>query len=89
LKAVVLMTIMCSDPSVRRSLASVLAPDNKDAPENLHITMKGGGGRLVLLLEGESPSTSVSAALAVMRDITLFQEIWLLSRRKDAAVQRA
>jgi hypothetical protein len=89
LKAAVLMTITCSDPSVRRSLSSVLAPDNEEAPENLRISMRGGGRRLVLLLECDSPSTSVSAALAVLRDVTLFQEVWLLSRGKDAGVQKA
>jgi len=37
---------------------------------------------LEFVVSAGSPSGSLSTILAVLRDITLFQEVWLLSRKK-------
>lgn len=89
MKATATVILTCSDADARKSLASVLAPDNEGAPRGLKISMGGKGRRMEFRAEADSPSTAVSTVLALLRDTALFQEVWLLSRGKDARVHRA
>jgi hypothetical protein len=72
----------------RKSLISVLAPDSKRLPDGLRFSMRVKGGVTEFSIESASPSTSLSTVLALLRDIALFQEVWLLSHEKDAQVHK-
>ena len=76
------LTVEFSDARARRSLAEVLAPDNRVLPRGLSLRAAGGPKTVELTVESESHSTSLSTALAILRDVTLFEEVWLLSRPK-------
>jgi hypothetical protein len=73
---------------VRDSLAEVLAPDNEGLPKGLRLTMKGEESAITFRVKAESASTALSTVLAILRDVSLFQEVWLLSREKDARPTR-
>jgi hypothetical protein len=89
LKSTARLTLGLSDFEARKSLASVLAPDNEGTPRGLRLSMTCEGATIEFLVESVSPSTVVSTVLALLRDISLFQEVWLLSHGKGARVQRA
>ena len=83
------LTLRIADRSARKSLLSVLAPDNKGLPKGLEFSAIGAGWGTEFQIESASPFTTLSTVLALLRDITLFQEVWLLSHGKDARVRRA
>jgi len=89
LKTTAILALRFSDVRSRLSLAAVLAPDNRELPRGLTLKTGGGTRSMELTLESESSSTSLSTALSLLRDVTLFQEVWLLSRGKDGQVGRA
>jgi hypothetical protein len=62
----------------------VLTPDNEGAPKGLRFSMGGSAEVLEFDIESESSSTALSTSLAVLRDISLFQQIRLLARAEDA-----
>ena len=74
------LTITCAHADICGQLASVLAPDNKGAPRGMLLKMAVKKDVLRFQMTSDSPSTTVSSALAVLRDALLFQEVWLLSR---------
>jgi hypothetical protein len=78
-----------ADRKARQSLVSVLAPDNRELPRGLVLKTGGGSDTIEISMESESASTSLSTALAFLRDVALFQEVWLLSHRKGGTVHRA
>ena len=82
------LTLNLAGSRVRESLQSVLAPDNEGAPRGMELKMHGSGVSLVFSAESDSAAASISAALAVLRDVSLFQEVWLLSQGKGATVHR-
>jgi hypothetical protein len=89
LKTAAMLALTCADEEVRKSLASVLAPDNEGAPRSLSLSVGGKGHTLELDVKSASPSTAISTALALLRDVALFEEVWLLSRAKHGRVRRA
>ena len=74
------LTIRLSDPRARRSLSEVLAPDNEGLPGGVRLSMAGGGTTLGVVVDSDSVADALSIVLALLRDIALFQEVWLLSR---------
>lgn len=74
------LTISLVDARSRRALASVLAPDNEGLPEGLRLSVTGRGRSLRLRVTSKSPTSAVSTVLALLRDVALFEEVWLLSR---------
>ena len=72
----------------RKSLRSVLAPDNVGIPRGTRLQIEVMGSNLVFGVASDSVSTAISTVLALVRDASLFQEVWLLSRKKGAKVQR-
>ena len=89
MKSSLVLTVKLASADVRESLASVLAPDNEGVPRGLRLSTGGSKAVMEFIVESESPSTAVSTVLALLRDISLFQEVWLLSHGKPAQVQRA
>ena len=89
MKAVAVLTVRLSAPLQRRSLSAVLAPDNEGLPGGLLLAATEGRKSLRFRAESDSASTAVSTALALLRDIALFQEVWLLSRPMDAGGSRS
>jgi len=53
------------------------------------LSMTTRGKVLELVISAGSPSASLSTILALLRDVTLFQEVWLLSRQRGGGVQRS
>ncbi|MDE1853105.1 MAG: hypothetical protein KGI38_05065 [Thaumarchaeota archaeon] len=89
MKTTVQLMVGCSDATVRKKLASVLTPDNEGAPQGMKLSMAGAGRGLEFKIESGSPTSVLSTALAILRDVALFQEVWLLSQSKDARGHRA
>ena len=84
MSASVRLSVRCADDRVGRDLRSVLTPDNEGVPRGLRFSM-GGSGRVVEFHIGsESPSTALSTSVALLRDISLFEQVWLLSRPYDS-----
>jgi hypothetical protein len=88
LKASAALTVRLSGVAEGRSLYAVLRPDNEGLPQGMHLSMSAKGKMLQLVISAGSPSASLSIVLALLRDITLFQEVWLLSRQKGGRAQR-
>jgi hypothetical protein len=84
LKTTAELTISCADEKVRASLGSVLTPDNEGAPRGLEVSMSGSGEVLTFALRSGAPRVAISTALAILRDVSLFKEVWLLSHGGDA-----
>ncbi len=82
------MTVACSDESVRRALTSVLAPDNQAVPKGMTLSMKGSDQTVRLRVESESPRSVVSTSIALLLDIELFEQVWLLSTAADRSHRR-
>jgi hypothetical protein len=88
LKASATLTVRLSGAAEGKSLSAVLGPDNEGLPHGMFLSMATRGKILELEVSAGSPSASLSTVLALLRDITLFQEVWLLSRQKGGRVQR-
>jgi hypothetical protein len=84
LKSTLALTLKLHSVDVREGLASVLAPDNEGVPHGLRLSVGGRGAVMEFRIESDSPSTAISTILALLRDIILFQEVWLLSHGKSA-----
>jgi hypothetical protein len=82
------LTVKCESAAVARRLEDVLAPDNTGVPRNQRFAMRRTGESLVFLIESETLPPLVSTVLSILSDATLFQEVWLLSHVRDAAVGR-
>lgn len=72
----------------RKALTAVLAPDNEGLPEGLQLSMSEAEGSAEYRIASESPAAVLSTALALLRDMALFSEVWLLSHGKDAGRTR-
>ena len=70
----------CSDPKALESLMSVLAPDNEGAPRGMKLTSVAEGGAMKITIDSDSASSSISTALAILKDMVLFEGVWLLSQ---------
>ena len=77
------LRVRCRDGLTVKSLASVLAPDNDGAPRGMKLASAVEGDSLKFTVDSDSASSSLSTALAVLRDATLFEEVWLLSQPKQ------
>ena len=84
MRTTIRLLIKCADVHVRRQLVSVLTPDNDGAPRGMTLRMGARKGTLEFHVASDSLSGAVSTAIAVLRDVLLFQEVWLLSRARDA-----
>lgn len=89
MKAKAVLTARLSDAAAGKSLSDVLAPDNEGLPRGMRLSVAIAGRTMELQVSSDSPSASLSTLLALLRDMTLFQEVWLLSSRKGARVQRS
>jgi len=88
LKTGAVLELDLKSDKIRDSLASVLAPDNEGLPKGLRLAMEGEGSAMTFSVQAESASTALSTVLAILRDVSLFQEVWLLSHEKDARPTR-
>jgi hypothetical protein len=82
LKTRITLTIGCSTSQICRELARVLTPDNGSLPRGLDITMNAQEKAVRFDIASQSPSTVLSTVMAILRDVTLFEQVWLLSRPK-------
>jgi tRNA threonylcarbamoyladenosine modification (KEOPS) complex Pcc1 subunit len=80
------LSLHCKDPEVAIELEQVLTPDNVGMPYDQRFTMTRKGRTLVFVVDSESPVSTSSTLFSILRDVSLFQEIWLLSRGVDAVV---
>ena len=88
MKTTAILRLKLDRDLTRRSLVSVLAPDNRELPRGLELSVQAAGSEVLFDIVSPSSSTSLSTVLALLRDAALFQEVWLLSRRKDARGRR-
>ena len=71
-----------------RALADVLAPDNEGLPKGVRLSVTEGKGALRYEVESGTTTDAAVILTALLRDAALFQEVWLLSRRKPARGRR-
>ena len=83
MKPKAVLDIACRDRNACEQLVAVLTPDNEGGPRGLKTSLTRSGGVLHVQVEAETPATAVSTCLAFLRDAALFQEVWLLSQRKQ------
>ncbi|MGD0318986.1 MAG: hypothetical protein ABSB56_04765 [Nitrososphaerales archaeon] len=83
MRTTIKLSIRCADVDVCRNLTSVLTPDNEGAPHGMTLRMRARKETLEFQITSDFPSGVVSTAIAVLRDVLLFQEVWLLSRVRD------
>ncbi len=83
MRTTIRLSIRCADVHVCHQLVSVLTPDNEGAPRGMTLRMGAREGTLEFRITSDSSSGAVSTAMAVLRDVLLFQEVWLLSRARD------
>lgn len=76
------LDITCCDRNACEALVAVLTPDNEGGPRGLTTSLKRNGRVLRVQVEAETAATAISTCLAFLRDVALFQEVWLLSRRE-------
>jgi hypothetical protein len=88
LKAQAALTVLLSGAHEGKSLAGVLAPDNEGLPRGMLLNVSARGRALEFEVSSGSPSALLSTVLAILRDIILFQEVWLLSSQRGGRVQR-
>ncbi|MBI3840467.1 MAG: hypothetical protein HY297_00680 [Thaumarchaeota archaeon] len=79
MKTEVVLAITASSARTSGALGSVLAPDNEGNPKGLRFSSQRRGRSTVFRATSESPSTALSTAVSILRDVSLFQEVWLLS----------
>ena len=80
MKTRVELRVGCSGPTTLESLRSVLAPDNEGAPRGMKLTSVAEGGAMKITIDSDSASSSISTALAILKDMVLFEGVWLLSQ---------
>jgi len=80
------LSLHCKDPEVAIELEQVLTPDNVGMPHDQRFTMTRKDRTLVFVVDSESPVSTSSTLFSILRDVSLFQEIWLLSRGVDTVV---
>ena len=78
------LSIECSSIGVGRVLARVLTPDNAGAPKGLSLSMKAQEKSVIFDIASESPSSVLSTVMAILQDVSLFEQVWLLSRAQGA-----
>ncbi len=88
MKTTAVLTLSFRDERARDSLAAVLAPDNRDLPRSLSLSVETRGTTMEIAVASDSPSTSLSTTLGFLGDIALFEEVWLLSHGSGAGVHR-
>ncbi len=52
----------------------------------MRLSAMGAGSKLKFRVEADSPQRAVSTALSILRDVLLFEEVWLLSHSGDTGV---
>ncbi len=88
MKSTAVLTVRVADTETRGSLAAVLAPDNVGLPKGLSLSTTVSGSCIAYRVAAGSAEDALVIVLALLRDIQLFQEVWLLSHRKDPRVGR-
>ncbi len=83
MRTFVSLSFKCAHKSIGRKLGSVLAPDNEGFPSGLQFAMKVEDDVVRFEIESESLVTCISTSLALLRDVSLFEQVWLLSERPD------
>ena len=87
MKASATLTVHLSGAEEGSCLAAVLTPDNEGLPRGMVFSMTARKMALEFEVSSDSPATSLSTVLALLRDIRLFQEVWLLSSQGGGRVQ--
>jgi len=83
LRTAIRLSIRCGSGSLGGKLGSVLAPDNEGFPSGLEFAMSVKEEVVRFEIESESFVTAISTSLALLRDVSLFEQVWLLSERPD------
>jgi hypothetical protein len=82
MRTTIRLSIRCANVQVCSQLTSVLTPDNGGAPRGMTLKMGTRKEVVAFRITSDSPTGAVLTAAAVLRDVLLFQEVWLLSRAK-------
>jgi hypothetical protein len=82
LKYTLLLRLNCRNQPTARKLASVLAPDNRSLPSDQRLSMSTISRSVVFRIETERERAALTTASGILRDVALFQGIWLISSQK-------
>ena len=83
MRTAIRLSIRCDTGPLGGKLGSVLAPDNEGFPSGLQFAMKVKEEVVRFEIESESFVTAIYTSLALLRDVSLFEQVWLLSERPD------
>lgn len=83
MKSTLHLRVECVSRPTAKTLASVLASDNKALPSDQRMSMSVTSRSVVFRIESERTRSALTTVCSVLRDIALFQEIWLISRARS------
>lgn len=78
------LSITCRNNRSAKDLASVLAPDNAAVPSGQRFSMAVRGRSLIFVVASERIPSAFTTVQGILRDVALFQEVWLISHNRDA-----
>jgi tRNA threonylcarbamoyladenosine modification (KEOPS) complex Pcc1 subunit len=78
------MSLKCASEGVAGALYRVLAPDNEGTPRGLQISMNLQGDTVDLAVVADSFSAGLSTCVGLLRDVSLFEEVWLLTEDRTS-----
>ena len=84
MRARVLLSVACSGAGPAGDLTRVLTPDNAGLPKGLAVVLRTRKRAVEFEVTSQSPSTALSTVMAILRDVSLFEQVWLLSRAPGA-----
>ncbi|MDV3243728.1 MAG: hypothetical protein LYZ66_00975 [Nitrososphaerales archaeon] len=78
------LKLVCKNYGTANKLASVLAPDNKVVPADQRLLMVVKSDTVLFKVESDRLPSALATVQSILQDVSLFQEIWLISQKKDA-----
>lgn len=78
------ISVKCKDGQTAAMLVSVLSPDNVGVPRDMMFRMVTRGESVLFAVESDRASSVLSTVHGILDDISLFQEVWLLSHPRHA-----
>ncbi len=89
MKVTARLSLGCVDVRTADALEQVLAPDNVGIPRDQRFTVSREGNVLLFRCVSDEAASVFSTLNSVLKDSSLFQEVWLLSLEREAGIGRS
>lgn len=84
MRATIRLRILCADAATAGKLEAVLKPDNRNVPRGQVFSMSRRSSVVLFEISSSQFQSALTSAQSILSDVSLFQEIWLLSRGDQA-----